>query len=71
MLDRFQYKLEGERSGPKIFITIFPHYNLLIKHFFQLFHEQTIFFPLVAEQTIYFQKFAEQSFFSQKTIAHP
>ena len=35
-LDRFQYKLEGERSEPKIFIIIFPHYNLLIKHFFSI-----------------------------------
>ena len=71
VLDRFQYKLERERSESKIFITIFPHYNLLIKHFFLPFHEQTIFFPLVAEQTIYFKKFAEQSFFSQKTMPPP
>ena len=71
-MDRFKYKLEGERSKPKIFITIFPYYNLLIKHFFLSFHEQTtFFFAQVAEQTIYFPKFAEQSFFSQKTIARP
>ena len=71
-MDRFKYKLEGERSKPKIFITIFPYYNLLIKHFFLSFHEQTtFFFAQVAEQTIYFPKFAEQSFFSQKTIAPP
>ena len=69
-LDRFEFKLEGERSEPKIFLTIFLHNKLLII-FFLSFHEQTIFFPQVAEQTIYFPKFAEQSFFSQKTIAPP
>ena len=47
----------------KIFVTIFPHYNPLNKHFFLSFHEQTIFFPQVAEQTIYFPLFAEKSFF--------
>ena len=61
VLDRFQYKLEGERSEPKIFITIDQTF----------FHEQTIFFPQVAEQTIYFLKFAEQSFFSQKNHSPP
>ena len=68
-LDRFKYKEEGEQSEPKIFITVFPHYNLFIKHFFLSFHEQTIFFPQIAEQTIYFPKFAKQSFFHKKTIA--
>ena len=70
-LDRFQYKLDGERSEPKIFITIFLHYKLLIKHFFLSFHEQTIFFTQGAEQTIYFPKFAEQSFFSPKNHSPP
>ena len=71
VLNRFQYKLEGERSEPKIFITIFPHYNLLIKHFFSIFSWTNYFFPQVAEQTIYFQKFAEQPFIHKKTIAPP
>ena len=70
-LDRFKYTLEGERSEPKIFVTIFPHYNKLNKHFFLLFHEQTIYFSQVAEQTIYFSLFAEQSFLTQKTHSPP
>ena len=65
------YKLEGERSERKIFITIFPHYNLLIKHFFSIISQANYFFPQVAEQTIYFSKFAEQYFFHTKTIAPP
>ena len=38
-LDRFWYKLEGERIEANIFVTIFPHYNLLNKHVFLSFHE--------------------------------
>ena len=53
----------------KIFVTIFAYYNLLNKHFFLSFHEQTIFFPQLAEHTIYFPLFAEQSFFQKKPIA--
>ena len=63
-LDRFKYKLEATESYPKIFVTIFPHYNLLNKHFFLSFYEQTIFSPQEFEQTIYFL-FAEQSFFTK------
>ena len=70
-LDRFKDKLEGERSEPKIFINIFPHYNLLSNIFFYHFMNKLFFSPQVAEQTIYYPKFAEQSFFHKKTIALP
>ena len=55
----------------KIFVTIFPHYNPLNKHFFLSFHEQTIFFPQVAEQTIYFPLFAEKLFFKTTQLDSP
>ena len=70
-LDRFEYNPEGERSEPKIFVTIFPHYNPLNKHFFLSFHEQIIFFPQVAEQTIYLPLFAKQPFFFTKKHRRP
>ena len=70
-LDRIQYKLEGERSEPKIFITIFPHYNLLIKHFFSIISWTNNFFPQVAEQTIYFPKFANNLFFTKNHSPPP
>ena len=44
IFDKVSYCVEyvGEGSELKIFVTIFPHYNLLNK-FFLSFHEQTIF----------------------------
>ena len=71
-LDRFKYKLEGDRSEPKNFYNYFPSLQSIDQTFFFLsFREQTIFFPQVAEQTIYFPKFAEQSIFSQKNHSPP
>ena len=45
--------------------------NLLNKHFFSSFHEQTFFSHQIAEQIIFFPFFCEQSFFHKKTIAPP
>ena len=71
-LDRFQYKLEGERSEPKIFVTIYFSSLHSVDHtFFLSFHEQTIFFPQGAEQTIYFPIFAEHFFFTKHSAPPP
>ena len=71
VLNRFQYKLEGERSEPKIFITIFPHYNLLIKHFFSIFSWTNYFFPTSSWTNYLFSKICWTTFFSQKNHSPP
>ena len=67
LIDRFYYKLEGEQSELKIFLTIFSSLQSIEQTI--SFYEQTNFshsFSQVAEQTIYFPLFAEQSFFHKK-----
>ena len=71
VLDRLRHKLEGGRSEPKIFITIFPHYNLLIKHFFSIISWTNYYFPTSSWTNYLFSKICRTIFFSQKTIAHP
>ena len=70
-LDRFQYKLEGERSELKIFVTIFPHYNLLIKHFFSIISWTNYFFPTSSWTNYLFSKICWTIFFSQKNHSPP
>ena len=64
-------KLEGERSEPKNFVTIFPHKNLSKKIFFYIISRTNYFSPQVAEQSIYFPLFAERSFFHKNHKSPP
>ena len=70
-LDRFQYKLEGERSEQKIFITIFLHHLQTTDQTFFLYHFMNkLFFSHKGLNKLFiFQNLLNNLFFSQKTIA--